>query len=221
MFSHFGRRSFRIASSLHDCVVPGFVTCWKCKKPILLPQGTALFWCPCEENMILPPTSGNFFNIFQCPEEYTINMVRLKNIYVELQKQLHPDKFSNRSQVELEFSSQQSALVNEAYGTLSTPYHRGIYLLELRGFSINEDENTSAGDNQFLEGIMKLNESVAGCSNDQDSELLKSQIEAFMEDYIRMLTIQFDEGRYLEAKETLKKMKYYINIKEKLHCLLP
>lgn len=32
-------------------------------------------------------------------------------------------------QVELEYSSQQSALVNKAYATLSLPYDRGVYLV--------------------------------------------------------------------------------------------
>ena len=41
-----------------------------------------------------------------------------------------------------------------------------------------------------------------------------NSLQIFNYDYI-------STGNYLEAKETLKKMKYYINIKEKIHYLLP
>ena len=76
---------------------------------------------------------------------------------MDLQRVLHPDMFSCKSEVglliypyfilmffnlqrEKEFSSAQSALINKAYSTLSIPYKRGIYLVSLVRLCIIEKQ---------------------------------------------------------------------------------
>ena len=49
---------FRWLSSKHSSL-----TCWNCGKLIHLPEDSVQFLCPCENGVILPPTTQNYFKI--------------------------------------------------------------------------------------------------------------------------------------------------------------
>lgn len=39
------------------------LTCWSCGKLIRLPEDSVQFFCPCENRVVLPPTTDNYFEI--------------------------------------------------------------------------------------------------------------------------------------------------------------
>ena len=39
------------------------LTCWSCGKLIRLPENSVQFFCPCENRVVLPPTTDNYFEI--------------------------------------------------------------------------------------------------------------------------------------------------------------
>ena len=41
----------------------GRLTCWSCGKLIRLPEDSVQFFCPCENRVVLPPTTDNYFEI--------------------------------------------------------------------------------------------------------------------------------------------------------------
>lgn len=87
-----------------------------------------------------------------------------------MQKLLHPDKFSNKSEKEKQFSEILSSLVNKAYSTLLHPLKRGLYMLELNGITISEGtDNVNA---EFLMEIMEKNEEIEDAANYSISNLL-------------------------------------------------
>lgn len=61
--------------------------------------------------------------------EFKINDTLLDRRYKDLQRQLHPDKFSTKSDLERERSEEASALVNEAFSTLKSPLKRAEYIV--------------------------------------------------------------------------------------------
>lgn len=65
-------------------------------------------------------------------------------------------------------SEEYSALVNKAYSTLINPLERGLYMLKLSGFSIEED--TKEMDKTFLIEIMERNEEI---ENEKDANKLR------------------------------------------------
>ncbi|EDV21718.1 uncharacterized protein TRIADDRAFT_59727 [Trichoplax adhaerens] len=127
-----------------------------------------------------------------------MDLRKLKQSFLQLQAELHPDKFIKKSQKEKDYSAQQSALINEAYETLTHPLSRGIYMLELEGISLEERDVTA--DVGFLSVILDLNERVLNC---EDVKLL-DEIEDEVQDNL------------LAARDAMVKMRYFFNIVESL-----
>jgi molecular chaperone HscB len=75
-----------------------------------------------------------------------------------LQSQIHPDKFSGKSDEEQLLSSEWSSLINKAYKILQTPLERGEYLLMLHGVTLPEDNSIT--DAEFLMEMMEKSEEV-------------------------------------------------------------
>lgn len=106
-------------------------SCWKCGIDLNVSgrmEGVR-FFCPCDKHIILPPSkTQTYFEIMNwlvlslhivihiqyiacdlcistlllfSPTTYRIDTDQLKQTFKQLQRQLHPDKFSNKSQVSL------------------------------------------------------------------------------------------------------------------------
>jgi molecular chaperone HscB len=101
----------------------------------------------------------NFFELFGIPETFDIDSKDLKRRYQDLQRQFHPDKFSNASGQERRMSMQVTAQINEALQTLLNPVQRGRYLLKLSGVDINDDHDTRM-DPAFLMEQIELREKL-------------------------------------------------------------
>lgn len=85
-------------------------------------------------------------------------------------------------QKEKELSASMSSLINKAYGTLSHPLNRGLYMLGLKELEIQEGSSTL--DPGFLMEIMEKNEEVEAASKDAEKvlQLIKENRE-ILEDY--------------------------------------
>uniref|UniRef100_A0A3B3DEI0 HscB mitochondrial iron-sulfur cluster cochaperone n=1 Tax=Oryzias melastigma TaxID=30732 RepID=A0A3B3DEI0_ORYME len=102
------------------------LNCWNCKH--LLDNVPAFFCNSCK--VIQPPEEGaSYFKILDCDYTFSLDTQKLQKRYLELQRSLHPDNYSQRSVREREFSESQSALVNRAYRTLLKPLSRGLYMV--------------------------------------------------------------------------------------------
>uniref|UniRef100_A0A9J8D1B6 Iron-sulfur cluster co-chaperone protein HscB n=1 Tax=Cyprinus carpio carpio TaxID=630221 RepID=A0A9J8D1B6_CYPCA len=182
--------------------------CWKCG------SSAELFFCP-SCNMIQPPDDKtNYFDILKCEQTFSLDTQELQKRYVELQRAVHPDNFSQKSLKEQEYSEEQSALVNKAYRTLQKPLSRAVYMLKLRGVLLEEGTDATA-DPAFLLEIMEINESLAEtCSQDEVSAIGRSVREK-LKDLTERMNSSLNKGDLLTAKELLAQMKYFTNIEEK------
>ncbi|XP_020561351.1 iron-sulfur cluster co-chaperone protein HscB, mitochondrial isoform X2 [Oryzias latipes] len=73
--------------------------CWNCKQ--LLDNVPAFFCNSCKT--IQPPAEGeSYFKIMDCDYTFTVDTQKLQRRYLQLQRFLHPDNFSQRSALELE-----------------------------------------------------------------------------------------------------------------------
>lgn len=76
--------------------------CWSCKRLFDEKQSKGLL-CPCSKAIIQPVNSKiNYFELFNFPIEYKINQIELTRSFRNLMKLLHPDKFSNKSEVSID-----------------------------------------------------------------------------------------------------------------------
>ncbi|XP_036596808.1 iron-sulfur cluster co-chaperone protein HscB [Trichosurus vulpecula] len=192
----------------------GAPSCWSCGDQRTPADGDRLF-CPTCRALQPPDPKPDFFRLMDCGQSFTVDIPNLKRRYQQLQRLVHPDNFSQKSQTERDFSEQHSAQVNEAYKTLLTPLSRGLYLLKLQGMEISEGTDSHM-DLDFLGEIMEISEKL----NEAQSEAETNKIEAFIRAEEKELTEDlgkaFKQGDLQKAKDFLKKLRYIVNLDEKI-----
>jgi molecular chaperone HscB len=106
-------------------------SCWKCGSKIC--DGCSIF-CgspTCGSIQKLDQKSCNYFCLLSVPEEFDIDYQKLESEYKNLQKLLHPDKFTMKSNEERDRSTHNSSVVNQAYQIMKSPVDRAVYLVSL------------------------------------------------------------------------------------------
>ncbi|XP_061673101.1 iron-sulfur cluster co-chaperone protein HscB isoform X2 [Syngnathoides biaculeatus] len=162
------------------------MNCWKCKEPF---NKSPTFFCSSCKVLQPPDEGASFFNIMDCEDTFVLDMHKLQKRYLELQRSLHPDNFSQKSAEEQEYSAHQSALVNKAYQTLLKPLSRGLYMLELKGMRI--DEGTHSGvDAEFLMELMEINEALEQAETPEEADRISQDTKG----KLKGLTAQIDSA---------------------------
>ncbi|XP_037673051.1 iron-sulfur cluster co-chaperone protein HscB isoform X1 [Choloepus didactylus] len=146
---------------------------------------------------------------------FRVDTMKLQHRYQQLQRLVHPDFFSQRSQMEKDFSEKHSTLVNDAYKTLLAPLSRGLYLLKLRGIEIHEGTDNEM-DREFLMEIMEINEKLAEAQSEAATKEIESVVRAKQKEYTDNVSRAFEQDDFEKAKEILTKMKYFSNVEEKI-----
>lgn len=202
----------------HLCPARNFSTgqvkesCWNCKQ--LLDRTPSFFCMSC--NVVQPPEEGaSYFKIMNCDYTFTLDAQKLQKRYLQLQRSLHPDNFSQKSVKEQEYSESQSALVNKAYKTLLKPLSRGLYMLELEGVRIEEGTDSGA-DPGFLMELMEINEALDEAQTPEEASEIGQDTKGKLADLTEQIDAALRKGELQAAKALLVQMKYYANIEEKV-----
>ncbi|CAN9512935.1 unnamed protein product [Ophioblennius macclurei] len=187
-------------------------SCWSCHQ--FLDKASSFFCVACK--VVQPPDEGaSYFKIMDCDHTFTIDTQKLQRRYLQLQRSLHPDNFSQKSAKEQGYSESQSALVNKAYTTLLKPLSRGLYMLELAGMRI--DEGTDSGARaDFLMELMEINEALDEAQTPAQAEKIGRDTKGKLADLTKQIDAALCEGELQTAKALLAQMKYYANIEEKV-----
>ena len=109
--------------------------------------------------MSSPDFQQDYFQLFDLPLQFAVDLAQLGVRYRQLQGELHPDRYASAPDYEQRVAVQYSALVNEAYATLRKPLPRALYLLQLAGMSQEEISNQQI-DGGFLIEQMELREKL-------------------------------------------------------------
>ncbi|KAM9744389.1 iron-sulfur cluster co-chaperone protein HscB isoform 1-T1 [Menidia menidia] len=188
------------------------LNCWNCQQ--LIDKRPTFFCNSCKA--IQPPQEGtSFFTIMDCDYTFTLDAQKLQRKYLQLQRSLHPDNFSQKSAKEREFSESQSALVNKAYRTLLKPLSRGLYMLELEGMRLEEGTDSGA-DPGFLMELMEINEALDEARTPEEANKIGSDAKGKLADLTEQIDAALRKGELQAAKALLAQMKYYANIEEKV-----
>ncbi len=102
---------------------------------------------------MITPTANNYFELFQVPQAFRLDLGMLDRHYLELQTRVHPDKSAHLSDAERRLSLQWATFANEAYRTLKKPLDRARYLLKIQGVDTREEDNTAMPQEFLLEQI--------------------------------------------------------------------
>ncbi|MFC3121137.1 Fe-S protein assembly co-chaperone HscB [Agaribacter flavus] len=156
----------------------------------------------------------NYFTLFNIPVDFNVDLVALKSKYQTLQKLTHPDRFVNASDQEKRLYMQKNAQINDAYHVLTSPVKRGEHILQVRGFSL-VDENATLGDNSFLMQQMLLREQLQD-AHDAESfsnfELELTQITADLCEQVETALAESNDNGNKKAADALTKLKFLIKL---------
>ena len=102
----------------------------------------------------------NYYEFFGLPVSFQVDSSALKQRYLKLQQQFHPDKYAGKTAQEQRLAAEYAADINQAYNTLKSPLLRAQYLLSLRGIDASGEAAINA-DVDFLMEQMRLREALA------------------------------------------------------------
>ncbi|XP_071789921.1 iron-sulfur cluster co-chaperone protein HscB-like [Asterias amurensis] len=217
LFSSFvGRLSYTRRSFCNSSSSSVTGTCWNCNAQITVVDDISMVQFFCGMCNAIQPVyqEANYFQVLNCEVTFDLNPAQLTQTFRNLQRQLHPDKFSIKPKVEQEFSAEQSSQVNKAYSTLLKPLSRGLYLLELNGLTIEEGD--SGIEPEFLMEVMETNEELADSKDEETVRRIGKENDVMLESLLKDLSEAFSKKEYSTAREILMRLKYFANIDDKV-----
>lgn len=167
----------------------------------------------------------NYFQLFDLPEQFELDLTELGSRYLVLQKRFHPDNFAAGSERDRLLSVQQTANINDAYHSLKQPLLRAEHLLALRGLKIS-NEQRSFTDPAFLMQQMELREQLAEVREQTDPEQAIADIEQQLVQQRKVLQNALHQAlsaRSAEqdqlAAELVRKLKFFYKLQQELELI--
>ena len=148
----------------------------------------------------------NHFELFQLPQQFSLDQAQLDAAYREVQSKVHPDKFVQASDAEKRVAMQWSTRANEAYQTLKKPLKRATYLCELQGVDLQTESNTSMPA-AFLMQQMEWREAFddAKQSKNLDAMLeLESELRQVLKSQLTKVGTTLDQGDFILAAQQIR-----------------
>ena len=153
----------------------------------------------------------NYFDLFEIPVSYDVDLDRLQQRYRVLQMAIHPDKYASASSQERRISMQQTSLVNQALHTLKHPVERAVYLLQLKGLDFSMDNQTTM-DAGFLMEQMEMREQLEQVRALEDPiaalENMSAKVKAKMNDVAVVFSREYESDELEAAKEAVRKLQF-------------
>ena len=183
--------------------------CWKCKEKV---EGPVCVSC---STIQPPPQKPDYFALFGIEPGYFIG--DLGKTYRKRSRQLHPDRFINKSAVERRMSLLWMAALNEAKRCLEDPITRARYIAT-GSAQIREDKKIVL-DPEFLERIFSLQMEAMTDPQGVRQQAQKEHAHLFaeLESLFRSWQEDRKETHLLRVEPLLARLKYInnlINIKE-------
>lgn len=159
----------------------------------------------------------NYFELFNLPEKFQIDSVKLQENYRSIQKEIHPDRFATSTENEKVQSMIKSTQVNDAYQTLKSPTKRAKYILSLHK---SVEKITLPPD--FLMQQMEWEEHLEDIEkNNKELDQFKLAINKKYEEYSLMLSTQIDNDQnWNEAAITIDKLYFVEKLLHKINIAL-
>lgn len=151
--------------------------------------------------------SYDYFKLFQLNSAFKIDQVQLKETHRNLQKQFHPDNFTNNDKTLQMLNLQLSSHINNGYTTLSSPLNRALYLLKLNGFELNLETDTTL-PSKFLIDQMELHEKIAEAKTQDQLENLEQELQSKEHTLVEEIATAFENANFIKATELVKQLAF-------------
>lgn len=167
----------------------------------------------------------NYFQLFQVPAQFDLDVTELGTRYLELQRNFHPDNFAAASERDRLLAVQQAANINDAYHSLKQPLLRAEHLLALRGVKISQEQR-SFTDTVFLMQQMELRELLADILHSTDPYALideaEQQIQLQKKILLKQLANALDANQPAQdllAADIIRKLKFFFKLQHELELI--
>jgi molecular chaperone HscB len=166
--------------------------------------------------------SQSYFELFQIPEAYQVDLSVLNKAYRELQQAIHPDRFASGSDQDRRMAVQYASWVNEAYESLKSPVARAHYLLSLKD-KAPDAQQTIGNDPAFLMHQMSLREQLMELREADNPEAaldaLRDELEELIAHQCDDFEQHFAQADYEHARESVGKMQFLFKLEEDMEKL--
>ena len=156
----------------------------------------------------------NYFELFDLPVSLKIDKTNLAKKYFELQKQFHPDFFTQATEDEQANALEKSSQINKALKIFKNEAETIKYVLQLK--NLLEEEEKYQLPTDFLMEVMELNEELSENSQQQisnfETEIYKP-VKGIIENFNNLTTCTPD---LLKVKEYYYKKKYLQRILDRI-----
>lgn len=150
----------------------------------------------------------NFFQLFQLPQQFNIDLTQLETNFRAIQSASHPDRFVTATDAEKLAAMLTATTANEAYKTLKHPALRAAYLLSLQGITAIAETNT-AMPTDFLMQQMEWREAMEDAENAKDIgalDALLGTIRTESKNLQLKLSAQFKQQQLGDATDSTRKL---------------
>ena len=175
--------------------------------------------------MVPADLTSNFFELFDLPVSFEVDVKELADRYRKLQSSVHPDKYANAGSLERRLSVQRSAHINEAFQTLKNPLRRARYILQLNGIDMSADTDT-AMDPEFLMQQIELREKLEEIKHSTNPVDGVSQISADIERIIKGIISELKAifsanlaSELMTARDCVRRLQFMTRLQEEAHNL--
>jgi molecular chaperone HscB len=199
-------------------------TCWQCGRAV----ESALFCAGC--NALQQPPN-DYYALFGLEPKLTLSVDDLQRRFYELSRQLHPDRFTRKPEIERQYSLDASSVLNDGYRTLKDPVKRAQYFLRREGFEIGEQRSKDVPP-ELLEEVFELNMALEEMRGGDESarpqlEHAETSFAKMMSEVDRQLEALFVKYDHAPNRETLAEVrgvlnrrKYIQNLVDEVHAEL-
>ncbi|MDT8283643.1 MAG: Fe-S protein assembly co-chaperone HscB [Gammaproteobacteria bacterium] len=167
--------------------------------------------------------TSNFFELFELPVSYDVDPDKIQHAYMTLQKQVHPDKFANASDLDKRISMQQASWLNEAQVTLKDPVLRAIYLLKLNAIDVNI-ENETTMDAGFLMQQLEMRERLEHIRKESDPlavlDVIDADVRSKADDLMKKFAQAYQQDEIDDARELIRKLQFMQKAKKEINTLI-
>ncbi|MGP9799886.1 co-chaperone HscB [Rheinheimera sp. NSM] len=164
----------------------------------------------------------NYFQLFNLPAQFDLDLTELGSRYLQLQRRFHPDQHAAGSERDRLMAVQQTANINDAYHSLKQPLLRAEHLLALRGLKISHEQR-SFTDPLFLMQQMELREQLAEIEQSDDADAVIDSIERQLQQHKKQLLQQLSAALQAQtaeqdqqAADLIRKLKFFFKLQQEL-----
>ncbi|MFT0213500.1 co-chaperone HscB [Pseudomonas sp. F1_0610] len=154
--------------------------------------------------------SNNYFALFSVEPSFEVDLKKLGELYRELAREVHPDRFVQASDTERRQALERSATLNDAYNTLKDTTSRALYLLRLLGEEIPQEATVQ--DPEFLFQQMQWREELEELQALADLEAVDRFVKRIKQDRNQLdqeFSATWQDNNHAHAELLARRMQFF------------